>query len=263
MQNLRTIFFVVEKRKRGVRKYKSELIECLDGIRITEIPEPENADCIVVLGGDGTMLGAIRQYQSLHKPFLGINFGRRGFYMNDRRVDVTELLRQGDFKVSSFPLLEMEIETKEGAMKDYTANDVYVKPVRSAGSCILNVSVDGILFFEKMLGDGVVVSTALGSTAYNLSAGGPAIDASLEVLALAPICPHTPVQVKPIVVGSEAVITIEVIDPENRRVLAACGAEYADVRRVTVRQARKRFQLVLLGKENFAERLVRRIMKAR
>ncbi len=254
--------FVVGRTEPRVIRYRRRVLKDAAAAGIVLVESPEDADCIVVLGGDRTMLEAIHQYQSLGKPFLGINFGHKGFFMNEVRKDLIALLLGGYFKTFSFPLLSMEIHRKEEQLKDYAANDVYMKPFRSVGSCKVNIIVNGITFAQNVVGDGVVASTALGSTAYNLSAGGSAIMAGLEVITLTPICVHTPVQVKPTVWSRDTVIELEVLEPNRRRVVASCdGREYEDAERVIIKQSRKRFRLILLEGEGFTERLVTRIMK--
>ena len=208
------------------------------------------------------MLASVHEYQQFGKPFFGINFGHKGFLMNDREDDLIDRLISFRFRVFSFSLLDLTVTAKEGAFRYQAVNDVYVKPLRSAGSCKINVVVNGVVFAENVMGDGIIASTALGSTAYNLSAGGSAVKAGLDLICLTPLNVHTPVQIKPTVWPADTIIEIEVLEDDVRRAIAVCdGREYVDAKRVRIRQSRKRFKLALVDGQDFTERLVSKIMK--
>lgn len=272
MQRITRVMIVTNPMVPLVKEYHELLEAELANAGIEIVTVPRKTDDFIVLGGDGTMLGAIHDYQRFGKPFLGVNFGHKGFFMNSNVSDVASIdtlasfLVAERFRICSFPFLELGVRTTDGRLfRDLAANDVYVKPERSAGSCKIHIIVNGKPYAEEVMGDGVIISTALGSTAYNLSAGGSAVRAGLEVMCLTPINVHTPVQIKPTVWGADDTVEIEVLEPDTRTAIAVCdGREYLGARHVSVKQSSKRFQLVLLeGEEDFTERLVSKIMKVK
>lgn len=252
-----------EKEKRDAAlRYKDAFLSDLAGRGIGETRVPRLADLFLVIGGDRTMLGAVHRYHIFGKPFFGINFGTIGFFMNDVRDDLPGIIADGNMGVFSFPFLGVEMERGSEVLRDLAINDFYVKPARSTGSCKLAVKVNNILLADRVLGDGYIASTAVGSTAYNLSAGGSAVRVGLDIISLVPINPHTPIQIKPIIVPGDTVVEIDVLEPHIRRVIAACDYHtYEDVTHIRITQASETFSLAFRVDEDFTTRLVERIMK--
>lgn len=262
MNSITRVMIVGNFAKDEIRAYLRELEERLRKVGIEIVDTPSEADSLVVLGGDGTMLASVHEYRKFGKPFFGINFGHKGFLMNERNDKPVDSLIWLRFQVFSFALLDLTVVTKGGTSRDQAVNDVYVKPLRSAGSCKINVKIDGVVFAKNVMGDGIIASTALGSTAYNLSAGGSAVKAGLDLICLTPLNVHTPVQIKPTVWPADTTIDIDILEDDVRRAIAVCdGREYEDAKHVRIRQSRKRFKLALVEGQDFTERLVSKIMK--
>lgn len=262
MNQLKRIMILADPTKQDISSYKKLLCKRLKKEGIEVVRNPRGVDMFIVIGGDGKMLGSINGYQHFRKPFFGINFGHKGFLMNNKKDDPINFLKGGEFNVFSFPLLELSVATKRGLFKDCAVNDVYVKPLRPAGSCKLGISINGKTCVKDMLGDGIIVSTALGSTAYNLAAGGSAVMARVKAISFTPNNVHTPVQIKPVILPLDTVISVEVLEAGTRRVIAICdGREYPDAKSIIIKNSRKRFKLALLEGENFIERLFSKIMK--
>lgn len=148
---------------------------------------PDHANMIVVLGGDGTMLRAVREHWRKRLPFVGFNFGGRGFLLNDIPEATLEAL-QGPFEVRQSPLLYIEAELRDGTQKTSLAvNDAYVKTVPCDGydpSGWFEVRVNGQVKIPKLVGDGVLVSTAAGSTGYARAMGVHPFEIGTNKLAL-------------------------------------------------------------------------------
>ncbi len=257
---------VADSKKKKIREYQKDLERRLIDAKIEIVSCPTEADIFIALGGDGTMLRAIHEFQRFGKPFVGENFGWKGFLMNDQRDDFVEMLQQRRYSVHTLPLLELKATTTRGhTVEDLSINDVAIKPLKPAGSCKIMLSVNGRPYGDKpIMGDGIIVSTALGSTAYNLSAGGPVVTVGSEVFSLTPNNVHTPIQIEPTIVRADSVIEVEILEPKVRKALAACdGREYHHVAHVTIRQSQEQFQLIFLeGEEDFMGRLFNKIMKA-
>lgn len=172
----------------------------------------EPCDLVVVLGGDGSLLSVARRLVG-GAPILGVNLGTLGFLTEINRSELYPTLLQvlaGRFWLEERALLEIQLERSGKLIQEFRAlNDAVV--AKSALSRILQLAlhVDGHLV-ARYRSDGLIVSTPTGSTAYNLSAGGPVLHPLLPVIVLAPICPHT-LSLRPVVVPdtSRVEITLE------------------------------------------------------
>ena len=147
----------------------------------------ENAEVIVPIGGDGTMLHSIRQFYHLNKPFIGINGGTRGFLMN-RLLDDEDIAHvlENDVNFLDLWLLEGEIFSDDGSSKVYGFNDIWVE--RSGGQTLrMFLTIDKRPTSEMITGDGMLFSTPQGSTGYNLALRGKLILPEVPVLQVTPI----------------------------------------------------------------------------
>lgn len=149
-------------------------------------------DCILTLGGDGTLLGAARYASANGVPICGINLGKLGFLTEGEIPDlerVLERLCDGDFTMEARLMLQCRILFSNGREEDYVAlNDVLVK---NAGFRMmeLRARLDG-KEIDTFRADGLIISSPTGSTAYSLAAGGPVVVPGTEVMLVNPICPH-------------------------------------------------------------------------
>ncbi len=173
----------------------------------------EQACAVIVMGGDGTMLGIARQLAPYDVPLIGINQGRLGF-MTDipsgRMIPVLAAILGGKAQVEKRTLLEGRV-MRGGAMiaSGLAVNDVVVARGAGAGMVELKVMVDGRFMYNQR-SDGLIISTPTGSTAYALSAGGPLLHPSLSGIVLVPIAPHA-LSNRPIVVADTSEIVIEIV----------------------------------------------------
>ncbi|HBF50731.1 NAD kinase [Massilia sp. YIM B02769] len=172
----------------------------------------EQADLVIVMGGDGTMLGIARQLAKYEVSLIGINLGRLGFITDipvERMLPALGEILQGKATAEKRSLLEGRV-MRDGAMIycGVAVNDVVVARGSGAGMAELRVTVDGQFMYNQR-SDGLIVSTPTGSTAYALSAGGPLLHPSLQGIVLVPIAPHA-LSNRPIAVPdtSEIVVTI-------------------------------------------------------
>lgn len=150
----------------------------------------EDAELIISFGGDGTFLHVARQVMDLQLPMLGVNMGTKGFMASLEPEDIGLVRRAaaGEFRRSRRMLIDVELRRANGeSVLDCALNDVVVK---SDVSCIgLAITADGVNVTD-FLGDGVIVSTPTGSTAYSMSAGGPIVEPEAENIIITPICAH-------------------------------------------------------------------------
>lgn len=218
-------------------------------------------DLCLVIGGDGTMLRAIQEH-GVESVYLGVNCGHLGFLMNELPEDedkaaarVRELVH-GGWTAHAFPRLHVRVDDGREA---WAVNDVYVE--REAQTCHLRVTVDGVEVVDKMVADGVIAATPLGSTAYSFSAGGPAGHPRVSALHLTPICPHRP-RLPPLLLPASATISIEVLEPELRPARAvADGVALADVRRVEVRTDPAPVRIAFAPDHDFTATMIRKLLR--
>jgi NAD+ kinase len=169
-------------------------------------------DIVVVIGGDGTLLGLGRRVAGLNIPIIGINMGRLGYMtdipLNDIEVHLPAMLN-GAYESDTRTLLESQV-IRNGSLahQGNALNDVVVNRSSRSGMVELAVEVNGS-FMYNLRSDGLIVSTPTGSTAYSLSAGGPILHPRLAGIVLAPVSPHA-LSNRPIVLPDDALISIEI-----------------------------------------------------
>jgi NAD+ kinase len=225
-------------------------------------------DVCLVLGGDGTLLRAIHQHGAQY-AYLGINCGYLGFLMNDLGGDANEVARAvahtleaEGYVTHGFPRLQMRAITPDGdELEGIAVNDVYVER-QSGQTCHLRVTVDGVEAVHRMVCDGIIAATPLGSTAYSFSAGGPAAHPLVRATQLTAICPHTP-RLAPLVLPHTSPIHIEVLDSKHRP--ARCvidGQPLGNVEQVDVRGADVSVRLCFLDGHDFTRTMFGKIIHA-
>lgn len=207
-------------------------------------------ELLVVLGGDGTLLAVAREAGAVQVPILGVNQGALGFLAEvapDEVQGALDPILAGDFQTVSRMRFEVGTEREGEPLGGHLAlNDAVI--TRSELSRVLDIetSIDGVAV-TTYHGDGLIVATPTGSTAYSLSAGGPILHPALDALVLTPICPHTLTQ-RPIVLPPTACVEARVILREGRAQLTVDGQEgwtleHGD--RVTVRRSEHPVQFVV------------------
>jgi NAD+ kinase len=192
--------------------------------------EPGSVDLILSLGGDGTLLGAAREAAGLGIPVLGVNLGHLGFLTavvsEDLEVALEHYLR-GEYLLDPRFTLEAMIVHGDGTPGDsfLALNDVVVHKAGAARIARIDLAVGEGTHRDELgsfSGDGVIVSTPTGSTAYSLSAGGPIIVPSVECVVVTPICPHT-MAMRPLVIPADERVTIRELSSTEGMVLTVDG----------------------------------------
>jgi NAD+ kinase len=176
-------------------------------------------DLAIVIGGDGTMLYAARQLAAHGVLFIGVNLGRLGFLTDIRAESMTDEIGKildGDYQAEDRLLLHAEVMRKGKIAHEARAfNDVIISKGELARLIEFEAYLDGE-FVSSVRGDGIIISSPTGSTAYALSAGGPILHPTLPALVLVPICPHT-FSNRPIVVGADSVVEVVISDVAPQR----------------------------------------------
>ena len=173
---------------------------------------PEDIECVLVLGGDGTLLQAARELLQRHIPLLGINLGTLGFLTSAEKSELPKCLDSVlDDSCSSDERMMLEGVAYHGSEKiqmNIALNDVIIARAGFSRLVELKIYVNGELL-SIYNADGIIVSTPTGSTGYSLSAGGPIIFPQTDVIVITPICPHS-LQARSLVVSGEDRIMIEI-----------------------------------------------------
>jgi NAD+ kinase len=169
----------------------------------------EEADFLVSLGGDGTLLSLVRRSYGYDKPVLGINAGNLGF-LADIKIEEIDIfldnLLDGNYRIDDRMMIEGYIESQQGRKNFYAFNDVVITRSTISKMARIDASIDGE-WFNTYSGDGLIISTPTGSTAYSMAAGGPIMYPLTKAFIMTPICAHSLTQ-RPLVVPADFVIEL-------------------------------------------------------
>jgi NAD+ kinase len=262
------IFVLGNATRPGVKEVADRLFpllqECCEVVAFDLMQEhdlgPLSADVAVVLGGDGAILRAARQMGYQQTPVLGINLGRLGFLADLSPDDLTCCFPQvlaGEYRVTRHLMYECVVPTSEGSRTFLGLNEVVVRTASSFHMIDLDLLVDGVAV-SRYSGDGLILSTPVGSTAHSLSAGGPILGQELSAFVITPICPHTLTN-RPLVDSADKVYTIAVRRAgDGAAALVLDGQDIIPLalnEQVTVRRAPVTFGLVKVAGRSYYQTL--------
>ena len=234
--------------KKGIDVYLDAISAKAIGLLGIDFEEMcRQVDFIVALGGDGTLISVTRRAYKFDKPILGINAGNLGFLTDINPENVDEFLDnflKGNYRIDERMVIEIEYKGN----KLYAFNDVVVS--KDVISSMINIQVDtNESFLNTYRGDGLIISTPTGSTAYNLSAGGPVVYPLTESFILTPICPHSLTQ-RPLVLPSNFILEISV--KENIAKLILDGQEIHSLNdKIKLKKAKKPARLIHRSERNY------------
>jgi NAD+ kinase len=218
--------------------------------------DPAEADVIVALGGDGFMLEMLHKHMSRRVPIYGMNRGSVGFLMNNYREEGVPRKLARSRSVTLHPL-RMTARTEDGKTHDALAvNDVsLLRQTRQTAK--LRISIDDVVRLDELICDGALISTPAGSTAYNLSVGGPIIPLSANLMAITPIAAFRPRRWRGALLQHTAKVRIEILEPAKRPVSAvADSSEVRDVTEVEIIEDRSMALTLLFDPQHALEERV-------
>ncbi len=280
--NIRTVGLASARARPGTREFAEPLIAKLRRAGVEVLLDGDTAescpvdcrrcsreelvaasDMVVVMGGDGLLLAVARLAGPAAVPVLGVDLGSFGFLAAARPAVVLERfdrLLAGDYQVQERLMISVEVRRGEQVTASFVGlNDAVISRIYPRWMVRLDTHIDGELV-AVYPADGLIVSTPTGSTAYNLSAGGPLVEPGLDCLILNPISPHT-LYLRPLIVAADSVVTVTVQErhgeAETAR-LSVDGQEDVEVTSqdvVVIERAPFRAQLVRIGSGSFFERL--------
>jgi NAD+ kinase len=245
----------------GGPEIERERIEHETGCSVEVVAEDQLAasvDLILVLGGDGTMIGTARMLGDRDVPVMGVNYGGLG-YLAEFRVeelfDALESILRGEYKLEKRVMLAVELfRGDDNVSRNRVLNDVVINKAALARIIEIEAYLDR-QFVNSFRADGLIVSTPTGSTAYNLSAGGPVVYPSMNAIVITPICPFT-LSNRPIVVPDDAEIELRLKTEEEEVVLTLDGQVGFPLKvedRVLIRKSGTTFNLVQPMNRNYFE----------
>lgn len=258
--------YIEEKGGECICYYSSGSKEAAEYIDPKEIPS--KTECILVLGGDGTLIRAARDLHGQKYPMIGINLGTLGYLCelegNNVKSAIDEIMAD-HYMIEKRMMVEGHCVLAGKKQKSHTAfNDVIIHRGGSPSVCKLIVRVNGE-YLHTYTGDGIVVATPTGSTAYNMSAGGPIVDPKASLLLVTPINSHS-LNSKSIVLSAEDEIEIEIAEKSHE------SEEYAEVSfdgdkpvqihigdKVRIRKAKHSTNILKLSKLSFLEILSKKM----
>lgn len=234
LEGLRELFRTLEMKgfevwvKEGFFEYlKKNGVEFLG--KVSPVSElPSEAECVISIGGDGTFLRAAEWVGSAGVPILGINTGHLGFlasYSLNEIEQLTDVILYDLGKREERTLLEVKSGAMPKGFLPYALNEVVIQRGENASLVCVHAEIDGH-FLADYLADGLVVSTPTGSTAYNLSIGGPILQPTLQCFVISPIAPHS-LTMRPLVVSAESKLRFSA-DSRGKKVLVSLdGRDFA------------------------------------
>jgi NAD+ kinase len=225
-----------------------------DGLKLADLADA--SDLLIVLGGDGTLLNIAGQLRERIKPLAAVNTGTLGFLTCVTADEVTRLVKaigHSSYALSKRRMFDVEVQIGHEESQTFTAlNEVVAGRGITSRTVHVEVRVDGELV-NHYSGDGLIVSTPTGSTAYSMSAGGPIVHPSAPVMVITPVCPHTLTN-RAIVVSDDSEIELLIADQRDPLFLTVDGQAIAEAgleTRIRISRADHELPLVMLSEDSF------------
>ena len=236
------------------QNFISELID----IPLENLNKNTDYDILISIGGDGTILSAIRSEYKNEKPILGIHAGRLGFLAEsdiENCKKILKLIKRSNYTIEKRALFEIELLNGK-AEKFICTNEIVVDRGKSGRTMEADV-YQNTTFVNRYEGDGLIISTANGSTAYSLSAGGPIISPTLDLITITPICSHS-LSTRTIVLDGKSKISINFPDKRASRTLTIDGqinSEIKDNTSINISISKKKAHFLLTEESNYFNKL--------
>ncbi len=228
-----------------------------DEIKLITLLNEDAIDMLMVLGGDGTMLSIVEACASNSVPILGLNFGNIGFLSElEKKDDIgcfIDKYIEGKYYIEERDMLEATLYGE----KFYALNEVLVCRAEDFGATTIDVHIDNE-YIDRYNGDGVLLATPTGSTAYSMSAGGPILAPNMKAIIINPVCPHS-LHNRPIVVSNNSNIKLTLKNDRISAKLILDGRQKATLDNegiVSVKKADITARFIRFKKDNFYQRLL-------
>ncbi len=222
-----------------------------------------NANILLSLGGDGTLLDTLALVRDSNIPVIGINFGRLGFLASINKTEIHEAIKalvNGDYSIDKRRLLHLESKKSLFGDVNIALNDITIHRRDNSAMMIIHAYMNGE-FINSYWADGLIIATPTGSTAYSLSCGGPIILPNSQNFVITPVAPHN-LNVRPIVVSDDVTLTFEV-DARSTKFLVTCDSRTETVDRsvkIHISKAKFDINLIRLNNETFLTTLRNKLL---
>ena len=243
---------------------KSKVI-VLNSYELNKYDFQEEVDLLIVLGGDGTLLGVARDINDRYDiPILGVNIGNLGFLSSIEIQDLDNALNKikaKKYSIENRILLECKVGMENEEKSCKALNDVVIARGTLSRTARFEVFIDGKLYYE-FKGDGIIIATPTGSTAYSFSAGGPFVYPDVDVITLTPICPHTR-GMQPIVLKSSSKIEIKSENYNGEIYVTFDGQEVMEIKdntSIIISKAKKTAKILLFEDYDYFKVLRKKIL---
>jgi NAD+ kinase len=220
-------------------------------------------DVFITLGGDGTLLDMVSVIRDSGVPVIGINFGRLGFLASVNKSDISSAIHavvNGQYTLDGRGLLSVESELNILGMDNFALNDITIHKRDDSAMITTNMFLDGE-FLNSYWGDGIIIATATGSTAYSLSCGGPIIFPESNSIVVTPVAPHN-LNVRPIVLPDSSILSFEV-ESRNANYILSCDSKTEVIEktmRFKVQKANFELNLIRLNNESYLSTLRNKLL---
>ena len=215
--------------------------------------DPEFADIIVPIGGDGILLKSLHDFNELNKPFFGINYGSVGFLMNSSSNKSLRELIENSQSTDLKPLKMIAEDNNNNNHESIAYNEVSLMRQSHQASKI-QIEINNVIRMHELICDGVLVSTSAGSTAYNLSAHGSILPLDSKLLALTPISAFRPRRWRGALLSEKSIIKINVLNFDDRQTsVTADNIEFRNIKNVTIQSSEDKNCKILFDKHHSIE----------
>ena len=222
---------------------------------------PEGTECVIVLGGDGTLIQAARDLSSINVPVFGINIGTLGYLTEidmEQAFPAIDRIMADEYNIDTRMILRGRVYRGDDKLySDIALNDIVINRMGSLIIINFDIFVNGE-YLITYPADGLIVSTPTGSTAYNLSAGGPIVRPQTDCIVMTPVCPHV-LNKSSVIFGGEDVLEVRMTQSRSgveERVVTFDGTDYINLvsgDRIVISRSDTRASLIRIGKHNFLQ----------
>lgn len=221
----------------------------------------EGTECVIVLGGDGTLIQAARDLSSINVPVFGINIGTLGYLTEidmEQAFPAIDRIMADEYNIDTRMILRGRVYRGDDKLySDIALNDIVINRMGSLKIINFDIFVNGE-YLITYPADGLIVSTPTGSTAYNLSAGGPIVRPQTDCIVMTPVCPHV-LNKSSVIFGGEDVLEVRMTQSRSgveERVVTFDGTDYINLvsgDRIVISRSDTRASLIRIGKHNFLQ----------
>lgn len=253
-------------KEKFIEKFEVEEINIFSSFDADKASIDKDVELIIVLGGDGTLLNVAREMSKKYStPLFGINIGSLGFLSSTELNSIDDAivkLSNNEYSVDKRMMLSSDIKNKKDLVIDDAFNDVVIARGTLSRMVKFTIYIDQKLY-TSFRGDGLIIATPTGSTAYSFSAGGPFIYPNLDLIMLTPICPHTK-SMQTMVVSGESIIEVIAENDEEEIYLTVDGQKAVKIGqkdKISIKRAKKHVEIILLKDYDYYKVLRSKILK--